>query len=160
MLTVFRSVRPGGKGPAGLSAPASVGMVVVEFVCPLGVGRWGNAEEETARLVEEGDGSNEEGDRGEEVTEAKEATEATEVRDLGTGSDGRGPVGGATEGREGRGRVVVVMVEVVVESGRCCYDAKIKTRACTKESSLSDPFHPTYGAAFISPKVCSGTPKD
>jgi len=36
------------------------------------------------------------------------------LRDLGIGREGKGPVGGLSEGRDGRGRVVVAMITSVV----------------------------------------------
>lgn len=105
ILTVLRSVRPGGSGPAGESI---AGMFDVELLWPLIDGRCGNAEDETARLPDVGEDIPEGG----EGREAGVMLETLEMRDLATGSDGRGPVGGAIEGREGRGSVVVVMVSV------------------------------------------------
>ena len=70
---------------------------------PFGVGRWGSTEDETARFAVAGEGSN-------EAEGVRDAGLAFETRDLATGSEGRGPVGGAIEGRDGRGSVVVAMV--------------------------------------------------
>lgn len=36
------------------------------------------------------------------------------LRDFGTGREGKGPVGGLSEGRDGLGRVVVAMITSVV----------------------------------------------
>jgi hypothetical protein len=101
ILTVFRRPLPGGRGPAGESVVLSVGILMAELEWPLGIGRADNAEDETARVVA-GDGSNEEG--------VRDVGPMLETRDfLGTGSDGRGPVGGAIEGRAaGRGSVAMV----------------------------------------------------
>lgn len=103
MLTVLRSDFPGGNGPAGESGAVRVGRLEAEFVCPLVWGRWGRTEEDTA-LLEGLAGSSEPGEPG-----GRWVGEILELRDFATGSEGSGPVGGATEGREGRGREWVVM---------------------------------------------------
>lgn len=100
MLTVLRSDFPGGSGPAEASVWARVGRLEVEFVWPLGMGRCGRADEETARVDLLGSS---------EAGEEREDGEAEATRDLGTGSEGSGPVGGAMDGREGRGREWLVM---------------------------------------------------
>jgi hypothetical protein len=53
------------------------------------------------------------GDGSSDAEDVREAGLVLDGRDLGTGSDGSGPVGGAMEGREGRGNVVVDMVLVL-----------------------------------------------
>jgi hypothetical protein len=101
MLTVFRSDLPGGSGPAGDSFAFKVGTFDVELEWLFGDGRCGSADDDTARLAVEGDGRN-------ELGEGRDAGLALDDRDLATGRAGRGPVGGAMDGREGRGRVVMV----------------------------------------------------
>lgn len=65
---------------------------------PLVAGRIvGRAEEETARLAEADAGSS-------EPWVARDGAPTLDARDFATGSEGNGPVGGATEGRDGRGR--------------------------------------------------------
>lgn len=108
MLTVFRSDFPGGSGPAGELSEVRVGTLEVELVCPR-AGRCGNTEDDTARLPVAGEGSS-------DADEVRDAGLTLETRDLATGSEGRGPVGGAIEGRDGRGSVVVAMV-LLVEFG-------------------------------------------
>lgn len=103
MLTVLRSTFPGGRGPAGDSVGVSVGMVgtlEVELVWPLVAGRWG---EETALLLLARAGSS-------EPSDGREADPTFETRDFATGSEGSGPVGGAMDGRDGRGSAWLVMV--------------------------------------------------
>lgn len=97
MLTVFRSVLPAGSGPAGPSSACKVG-TDGEFVC-FAPARYGNAEEETARFAVAGLGS----------IELRRGPGLLEPLDLATGNDGRGPVGGAIEGLEGRGSELVDM---------------------------------------------------
>jgi hypothetical protein len=80
-------------------------MLEVELVWPFGVGRCGRAEDETARIPDAGEESSEGGD-------GREAGLLLGCLDFGTGNEGRGPVGGAIEGRDGRGSVVVVIVSV------------------------------------------------
>jgi hypothetical protein len=124
MLTVFRNVLPGGSGPAGASVAVSVGTLEVEFVWPLALGRRGNAEDETARCAVAGDGRNE--DDG-----TRDAELAVDGRDLATGKEGRGPVGGAIEGRDGRGSVVVMVKWLRLEN-RCgvvdCWERVVDLR--------------------------------
>lgn len=50
------------------------------------------------------------GEGSSEAEDDRDAGLTLETRDFATGRAGRGPVGGAIEGRDGRGRVVVVMV--------------------------------------------------
>jgi hypothetical protein len=104
MLTVFRSPFPAGRGPAGASSVRSVGKVEDEWVWFFGEGRCGSAEEDTARLAMLDAGS----------SDARAAGLALGPRDFATGSEGSGPVGGAIEGREGRGSACVVMFVLVV----------------------------------------------
>lgn len=47
-----------------------------------------------------------------EPGEEREAGLTLEARDFATGNEGSGPVGGAIEGREGRGSVWLVMLEL------------------------------------------------
>lgn len=115
MLTVFRSVFPGGSGPAWASVGLIVGTLEAELVWPFDDGRWGSAETDTARA--------DAGVANIEDEEVRDAGPMFETRDLGTGSDGRGPVGGAIEGRDGRGSVVVAMV-VFSASRPVMFDAK------------------------------------
>lgn len=98
MLTVFRSVLPSGSEPTGAPSAVNVG-TEGELPC-LVAGLCGNADEETARLATAGLGSS-------EVDGARWATPMLECRVFATGSEGRGPVGGAIEGRDGRGSVFV-----------------------------------------------------
>lgn len=118
MLTVFRSDFPGGSGPAGDSVVVRVGKLEAELVWPLGSpGRCGSAEEETALLaaavllllllLAARAGSSEPGE------ERAEVGAVFETRVFATGSEGSGPVGGAMDGREGRGRVWLVMAVAV-----------------------------------------------
>lgn len=103
MLTVLRSVFPGIVVPTGVPSAVKVG-TEGELPCR-GPGRWGRAEEETVRFPAAGLGRSEvEGDRWDV------ATPMLECRVFATGSEGRGPVGGAMEGREGRGRVLPDML--------------------------------------------------
>lgn len=102
MLTVLRNDLPGGSGPAGESSAVRVGRLEAEFVWPF-PDRWGRADEETALLATAGLGSSEPG-------EARDAGLTLETRDFAMGSEGSGPVGGAMEGREGRGSEWLVMV--------------------------------------------------
>jgi len=104
MLTVLRRDLPGGSGPARESDVLRVGRVEVELVWPLGVGRMGRAEEDTALLLARA-GSSEPG-------EEREAGLMFEMRDFATGSEGSGPVGGAIEGRDGRGSEWFAMMRV------------------------------------------------
>lgn len=110
MLTVFRSVFPGGSGPAGESFVVSVGIVEVEFVWPFAVGRWGRAEEETARFAVASPGRS-------ELEAVREAGLMFEALDFATGRAGSGPVGGAIEGREGRGSEWFVMMDDLLAAG-------------------------------------------
>jgi hypothetical protein len=107
MLTVLRSDFPGGSGPAGELSAVRVGRLEVELACDLVFGRCGITEDDTARLAVDAEGSS-------DADEVREAGLTFETRDLATGSEGRGPVGGAMEGRDGRGSVVVAMLAVVV----------------------------------------------
>jgi hypothetical protein len=84
-----------------------VGTLEVELAWAFG-GRWGKAEEDTARAVVVG------GIRDAAEPLLLEATEPfiepTEFfLDFVTGSEGRGPVGGLSDGRDGRGSVVAMM---------------------------------------------------
>jgi hypothetical protein len=101
MLTVLRNPLPAGRGPAGKSSVRSVGRVD-ECAWFFGEGRWGRAEEDTARVAIAEPGS----------SDAREEGVTLEARDFATGSEGSGPVGGAIEGREGRGSEWLVMVVV------------------------------------------------
>jgi len=103
MLTVLRRPFPAGRGPAGEGLALSVGTVDDEYVWWFGEGRCGSAEEDTARLAMPAPGS----------SEAREAGVTLETRDFATGSEGSGPVGGAMEGREGRGSEWLVMMLVL-----------------------------------------------
>lgn len=109
MLTVFRSDLPGGSGPADDSVVVRVGTLEAELVWVFGLGRCGRAEEETALLAVvllARAGSSEPGDE-------REAGAIFETRDFATGSEGSGPVGGAMDGRDGRGRVWLVIAATV-----------------------------------------------
>lgn len=99
MLTVLRSVLPAGKAPAGESGRVEMDACEEGGGFPLEDGRIGRADEETARLAAAGAGSREP-----EVARDADAVPTLETRDFATGNEGSGPVGGATEGREGRGR--------------------------------------------------------
>lgn len=99
MLTVFRSVFPCGTLPTGTPSAVTVG-IDGEVRC-LGE-EWGSAEDDTVRTGAPGR-SELEGLRG-------EATPMLECRVFGTGREGSGPVGGAIEGRDGRGSVVLDML--------------------------------------------------
>ena len=103
MLTVLRRDLPCGSGPAAESVVVMLGTVEGELVRPLGDGRCGSADEEAARIAEAGEAST-------EPDEVRETGLELEARDLGTGSEGSGPVGGAIEDREGRGSVGAVML--------------------------------------------------
>ena len=86
-----------------------VGTLEVELVWPFGVGRCGRADEETALLLLllllARPGSSEPGDERAEGA-------MFETRDFVTGSEGSGPVGGAIDGRDGRGSVWLVIPAV------------------------------------------------
>lgn len=120
MLTVLRSDFPGGRGPTdGGSALGSTGKVDDEFVFPLGDGRWGNAEEEETARIPEGDESIEfETAGGGRAGDVALLWPFGATRVLGTGSDGRGPVGGAIEGLDGRGSVVAMTAGVCIYRNR------------------------------------------
>lgn len=126
ILTVFRRVLPGGNGPAGESFVASVGTLEAEFVWPLGIGRRGNDEDDTARVATAGDGSSE--DEG-----ARSVGPTFDARDFATGNDGRGPVGGAIEGRDGRGSVLAMVLSSQTKS-LCC-----SSRSSKGTTSILDP---------------------
>lgn len=102
ILTVFRSVFPAGKGPAEMSFAGKVG-TDGEVTC-LGLGLCVTTEVDTARFAAAGLGRR----------LPREAGPILELRDLGTGREGRGPVGGAIEGRDGRGSELVDMVDELV----------------------------------------------
>lgn len=99
MLTVLRSDLPGGRDPTGMPSAVRVG-TEGELPCR-GPGRWGSADDETARFARDGKF---------ELEEDRVATPIFECRVFATGSEGRGPVGGAMEGREGRGRLLLDML--------------------------------------------------
>lgn len=96
MLTVLRSTLPGGKGPTGDSAREEVELCDEEGFL-FAIGRVGRADEDTARLALAVAGSS-------ELWVVRDAVPTLETRDFATGNEGSGPVGGATEGRDGRGR--------------------------------------------------------
>jgi hypothetical protein len=105
MLIVFRSFLPG-------MGMLLVGRLDVDTCCffedPTGPGDRVGSAEETLRAVANGAGWREALDPRPEVEGV--AGELVDVcRDLGTGSDGRGDVGGPKDGREGRGSVVAMM---------------------------------------------------
>jgi len=106
MLTVFRSVLPGGRGPPDASVVVKVGTLETELAATLGVGRRVSPEDETARVAVVGEGSSEDA--------VRDVGPMLETRDFfGTGKDGRGPVGGAIEGRglaaAGRGSEAMIL---------------------------------------------------
>lgn len=110
MLTVLRRDLPGGSGPAGESVVVRVGTLEAEFVWVFCMGRCGRADDETALLAAVvllgRAGSSEPGDE-------RAAGVIFETRDFATGSEGSGPVGGAMEGRDGRGRVWLAIAATV-----------------------------------------------
>jgi hypothetical protein len=81
----------------------------------------GSAEDDTARAAGGRLGSS-------EAEGLRWAMPTLEWRVFATGSDGNGPVGGASEGREGRGSVVLAMVM-----------SDAKTRFPTREPGCCDP---------------------
>lgn len=88
ILTVFRSVLPPDNAPAELSVAGKEG-TEGEVMC-FAPAR-GRADEDTARFAVEGLGR-------------------SEVRVLGTGNEGKGPVGGAIDGLDGRGSELTDML--------------------------------------------------
>jgi len=139
MLTVFRSVLPAGNGPAGESVAGSAGILEMELVWPLVDSRWGNPDDVTARMPE--------GDPIGEAVEIRDGEFALLPRVFGTGSEGSGPVGGAIDGRDGRGRVAAMVLF-------CClwwvqYDAvgyaeeRRRSQTLFAETTLSHSYPPT-----------------
>lgn len=101
----MRSDLPGGREDAGDSVRDEEELCGEEVGFPLVAGRIvGRAEDETARLAAAADAGSS------EPWVARDGAPTLEDRDFATGSEGSGPVGGATEGREGRGREWFFMV--------------------------------------------------
>jgi hypothetical protein len=93
MLTVLRSDLPTGRAPGRPSSPGNEGTEGERALLCFELGRYDSADEERARLVLVAEGSN----------EPRGAAPMLEPLDFATGNEGRGPVGGAIEGRAGRG---------------------------------------------------------
>lgn len=109
MLTVFRSDFPCGKAPTGTPSAVSVG-TEGELLC-LGT-RYDSADDDTARLATGALGRS-------EPEGLRCTTPMFEWRVFATGSEGRGPVGGAIDGREGRGSVLPDMMIASQRLGGC-----------------------------------------
>ncbi len=116
MLTVFRSVLPAELSVAGKEGTEG------EVMC-FAPAR-GRADEDTARFAVEGLGR----------SEPRPVVPTFEVRVLGTGNEGKGPVGGAIDGLDGRGSELTDMMVVRVGGCRVCEAAVGTTgRDCQRE---------------------------
>lgn len=104
MLTVLRSDLPAGSDVAG--PPSSLVKPLAAWSFEFDKDRCGNADDETVRLFV-APGSSE---------DRAVVGPTFEFLDFATGSEGKGPVGGAIEGREGRGSELPDMV-----MGRAAY---------------------------------------
>lgn len=147
MLTVFRSDFPGGRGPAADSVAVRVGMVgtlEAEFVWPL-VGRCG---EETALLLlllARAGSSEPDGCR-------RAGAPPFETRDFATGSEGSGPVGGAIDGRDGRGSVwLVILVSFVFVRGELRRSSWTRRDDAQSRPLICRPTAHSYPACLLFP---------
>lgn len=137
MLTVFLSDFPAGKGPAGPPSAERTG-TEGEVVCR-GPGRAGSAEEETALIAVAGLGR----------SELRVVGPTFELRDLGMGSEGKGPVGGAIEGRAGRGSELPDMLKGLPLRG-CGVECKSLERGRCAVDPSAFHFSGLYGATLMS----------
>ncbi len=137
MLTVFRSVLPPDNAPAELSVAGKEG-TEGEVMC-FAPAR-GRADEDTARFAVEGLGR----------SEPRPVVPTFEVRVLGTGNEGKGPVGGAIDGLDGRGSELTDMMVVEWAAAEFVKRQLGRREETVNASAFGVPVSVRYGGVCMS----------